>query len=149
MHVKTTRKETLQRLQQILVKRGNALRKALQGDLSLLADFEKQTTGELADFALDSAQFEMSSQLIDFQSKELIQIDAALEKMHKGRYGVCESCDCTIGLPRLIALPYTTFCIECAEEAESSASRSSRSSRDSSHSSDDEEDAVDFEMFSS
>lgn len=147
MQVKAnSRKEILQRLQQLLLKRADALRKALQGDLSLLTEMEKQTTGELADFALDSAQFEMSSQLIDMQSRELKQVEAAIERMKKGKFGSCEGCGCTISLPRLSALPYTTLCIDCAEHADSSTGRRRSSSRASS---DDEEDAVDFEMYQS
>ena len=147
MQVKAnSRKEILQRLQQLLLKRADALRKALQGDLSLLTEMEKQTTGELADFALDSAQFEMSSQLIDMQSRELKQVEAAIERMKKGKFGSCEGCGCTISLPRLMALPYTTMCIDCAEHADSSSSRRRPASRSTS---DDDEEAVDSEMYQS
>lgn len=119
-HKMTARKETLARLQQLLVRRSEALRKAVQGDLSLLRDFNKQTAGDFADFALDQAQYEISSQLIDVQSRELAQTEEALDRIRKGKYGQCDACNGPIAMPRLIALPYTTMCIECARAEESS-----------------------------
>ena len=41
------------------------------------------------------------------------EIDDALAKMRKGRYGVCEGCGDTIVKARLEALPYARLCIAC------------------------------------
>lgn len=41
------------------------------------------------------------------------EIDAALEKIEHGRYGVCEGCGQLIPQPRLEALPYARLCIAC------------------------------------
>jgi len=50
-------------MRQILIKRRDALRTALAGDLSLLKELRAQTSGDVVDAALDSAQDEISSQL--------------------------------------------------------------------------------------
>jgi DnaK suppressor protein len=43
---------------------------------------------------LDSAQDEISSQLAEVESRELANVENALERMRAGQYGVCESsCD--------------------------------------------------------
>ena len=55
----------------ILIKRRDALRKALAGDLSLLKELRAQTAGDVVDAALDSAQDEISSQLAEVESREL------------------------------------------------------------------------------
>jgi DnaK suppressor protein len=112
------RKDALMSMRQILVKRRDALRKALAGDLSLLKELRAQTAGDLVDAALDSAQDEISSQLAEVESRELANVENALERMRTGNYGVCEGCNCKIPLARLNALPYATYCIECAREAE-------------------------------
>lgn len=117
------RDEAIAVLKQLLAKRGDALRKALQGDLTQLQELNKETAGELADFALDAAQCEMSSQMVEVQSRELAQTISALEKASQGVYGDCEVCNEQIALPRLIALPYTNVCIECARHAETHAKR--------------------------
>lgn len=114
------RKDAILSLRQVLLKRRDALRKALAGDLSLLKELREQTSGDVVDFALDSAQDEISSQLAEVESRELAQIESALEMMREGRYGVCEGCDKPIPLARLQALPYASTCIECQREAEKS-----------------------------
>lgn len=46
------------------------------------------------------------------------QIDEALEKLHQGTYGICESCGGPIRAERLDALPYATRCITCQRQDE-------------------------------
>ena len=59
------------------------LRKALAGDLSLLKELRAQTAGDLVDAALDSAQDEISSQLAEVESRELANVENALERMRR------------------------------------------------------------------
>ncbi|MGC4005859.1 MAG: TraR/DksA family transcriptional regulator [Pirellulales bacterium] len=113
-----SRKDSLHELKTILLKRRDALRSALAGDLSLLKELRNQSSGDVVDAALDSAQDEISSQLAEVESRELARIDAALEQIRAGKYGVCEGCSTKIPMARLNALPYATLCIECQREAE-------------------------------
>jgi DnaK suppressor protein len=112
------RKEAVLQLKAILVRRRDALRQALAGDLSLLKELRQQASGDVLDAALDSAQDELSSQLAEVESRELSNIEVALEKMRAGDYGQCEDCSEAIPLARLQALPYATMCIQCQREAE-------------------------------
>ena len=112
------RKDAILALRQILIKRRDALRQALAGDLSLLKELRGQASGDVVDAALDSAQDEISSQLAEVESRELASIENALEQMRNGNYGVCEGCDDPIPLARLQALPYAVLCIGCQREAE-------------------------------
>ncbi len=105
-------------MREILVMRRDALRTALAGDLSLLKALREQTAGDVVDFALDSAQHEINSQLAEVESRELASIENALERMRTGQYGLCESCSIRIPMARLNALPYATLCIECQREME-------------------------------
>jgi len=112
------RKEAILNLRQVLIKRRDALRTALAGDISLLKELREQTSGDVVDFALDSAQDEISSQLAEVESRELAQIEAALESIRDGKYGACEVCEKLIPLARLQALPYAVLCIDCQRDAE-------------------------------
>lgn len=112
------RKDAILNLRQVLIRRRDALRQALAGDLSLLKELRDQQGGDVVDFALDSAQDEISSQLAEVESRELAQIEGALERMRSGRYGVCLGCEKSIPLARLQALPYAVACINCQREAE-------------------------------
>jgi RNA polymerase-binding transcription factor len=114
------RKDAMSSLRQILIRRRDALRQALAGDLSLLKELRQQNSGDVIDAALDTAQDEISSQLAEVESRELTSIETALERMRKGDYGLCESCGEAIPLARLQALPYATTCIQCQREAEKS-----------------------------
>jgi DnaK suppressor protein len=112
------RKDAILTLHQVLIKRRDALRRALAGDLSSLKELRQQTSSDVVDAALDSAQDEISSQLAEVESRELAHIENALEKMREGQYGKCEACSTSIPMARLQALPYATLCIQCQREAE-------------------------------
>ena len=116
-----TRKDAILNLRQVLIKRRDALRKALAGDLSLLKELKAQNSGDVIDAALDSVQDEISSQLAEVESRELVRIEVALERMRNGQYGLCEACGINIPMARLNALPYATCCIKCQREAEREA----------------------------
>jgi DnaK suppressor protein len=113
-----SRKDAILNMRQVLVKRRDALHKALAGDLSLLRELKAQASGDVVDAALDSVQDEISSQLAEVESRELARIEYALERMRNGQYGICEGCGSNIPMARLNALPYATFCIKCQREAE-------------------------------
>lgn len=48
----------------------------------------------------------------------LTQVEAALQRLDQGVYGICENCGREIDVERLEALPYATLCITCQSEAE-------------------------------
>lgn len=121
--MKITRTDAITHLRKVLLRRRNALRSALAGDLSLLKELRGQSRGDVADFALDAAQDEISSQLAEVESRELSSIEAALERIRDGSYGNCDHCDEAIPLARLQALPYATLCIRCQREAEKDGAR--------------------------
>ncbi len=110
------RKDSILKMRDLLIKRHDALRRALAGDLSLLKSLE--TSGDVVDVALDAVQDEISSKLAEVESRELANIEVALERMRAGKYGLCEICNGKIPLARLNALPYATSCIECQRASE-------------------------------
>lgn len=113
------RKDALLRLHSRLVARRDALRKALSGDVdSLMAYKSTFEVGDQADAAVDTANDEISSQLAELESRELEQIEHALDRIVGGFYGRCEFCNGKIAEARLNALPYTNSCIDCQRENE-------------------------------
>lgn len=112
------RKDALKNMRAILVKRRDALRSALAGDLTLLKELRSESPGDVIDAAYDSAQDEISSQLAEVESRELASIENALERMKDGTYGQCEVCSSRIPMARLDALPYATMCIGCQRDLE-------------------------------
>lgn len=113
-----TRNDSIKKIYDLLVTRRDALRRALEGDLSLLMQLREQTGSDVVDAALDSTQDEISSQLAEVESRELGRIENALARIRAGAYGDCEICVKKIPMARLNALPYATMCIECQQAAE-------------------------------
>src|SRR5208337_1793947 len=112
------RKDALLRLTTRLMARRDALRKAISGDLDSFRKFSAVSVGDNVDAAVDSANDEISSQLVEIESRELGQIEHALQRIAAGVYGRCEFCSGKISDARLNALPYTNSCIDCQRENE-------------------------------
>jgi DnaK suppressor protein len=113
------RKDSLLRLHARLVARRDALRKALNGDLDSFREFAAlNVVGDNVDAAVDTANDEICSQLVEIESRELEQIEHALQRIVDGVYGRCEFCGGKIAEARLNALPYTNSCIDCQRENE-------------------------------
>lgn len=112
------RKETFKEMKAVLVQRREALCQALAGDDSLLRQMNQNSGGDVIDFACDSAFGELSSQLAEVASRELANVEIALQHLNSGRYGLCENCGTNIPVARLQALPYATTCINCQRESE-------------------------------
>jgi DnaK suppressor protein len=113
------RKDSLLRLHSRLVARRDALRKALAGDLEAYRDLTAlNVVGDTVDAAVDTANDEISSQIVEIESRELGQIEHALQRIVDGVYGRCEFCGGKIAEARLNALPYTNTCIDCQRENE-------------------------------
>jgi DnaK suppressor protein len=55
---------------------------------------------------------------LDREAVRLRQIEAALERIDGGSFGICLNCEEDIGARRLAALPWAAFCIVCQEAAD-------------------------------
>lgn len=110
-----TREKDIKKLRALLQQRRRALlsaSSATHGELGALAnqerdpEYEENAQRELADYTL--------FHLAENQRRELLQIDAAFERMDAGSYGQCVECGQPIPLERLWALP---FALRCEEDA--------------------------------
>jgi len=112
----------LQKQQMVLEKQKADLEK----ELSVVA--KKKKTGEkyepkFLDFgqkedegAQEVANYEEYLVLEKNLSKMLADTNKALRKIHKNRYGYCESCKQPIEHSRLEAMPAATLCLRCANK---------------------------------
>lgn len=82
-------------------------------------DMSPQDIGDEADQASHSVERELLFELSDNERSILDQIEAALRRMEKGSYGVCERCHKPIARERMRALPFARYCIACQASAES------------------------------
>jgi DnaK suppressor protein len=110
------RKDALIRLHQKLEAKRYELRETLNQEMEL--GQRPRDVGDVGDDAIDDTEKELNSQLMAFESRELAQIERALEMIRIGRFGDCELCHKKIPIPRLNALPFAPFCVKCQEKVE-------------------------------
>ncbi len=67
----------------------------------------------VADQGTENYQRELASQLKSIESDVLREIDAALDRIARGTYGICERCGEPIPLARLEVIPYARLCMKC------------------------------------
>jgi DnaK suppressor protein len=111
------RRDALIRLHQSLNERREELIRRLGGGLQDLLHRSGET-GDTADQAFESSGEEVTSQLAQLESRELMQIERSLQRLNQGTYGSCEICQRKIPVARLDALPFSTTCIQCQREME-------------------------------
>jgi len=69
-----------------------------------------------ADLGTETFMMSQNMSLKSSQSSIVDEIDAALERIENGSYGVCKSCGKYIDEDRLEVIPYTSLCIECTKD---------------------------------
>ena len=74
--------------------------------------------GDDIDFARATIDREISHELTDAQRMIVEAITAALAKIDRGDFGICEACGKPISQERLKALPWARYCIVCQSSAE-------------------------------
>jgi len=116
-------KQELSYFKKLLLQR----RTALAGDLNHLEegalrrskdDAATLDISKFADLASDNFEQDFTIGLIENSEETLREIDAALERIEEGTYGVCEESGEPIGKTRLKVIPWARLCIECKRRAE-------------------------------
>lgn len=71
--------------------------------------------------AMEADKPNADEELVTTQTKAirrvLKEIDAAVDRVTDGSYGVCHGCDVRIPIGRLEILPYVRYCVRCQQQA--------------------------------
>lgn len=112
------------------------LREHVQNELDLhtketLKRSNKEDTGDLssysqhmADAGTDTFDRDFALNLVSTEQEALSEIDAAIDRIFKGTYGICEINGQPINRDRLAAVPFTRFSLEGQAEYEKTNRRS-------------------------
>jgi RNA polymerase-binding transcription factor DksA len=73
---------------------------------------EGGTDNHLGDTATAMYDRELDEGLEESAKDALVDIDAALQRIEAGTYGICEGCGKPIGAERLSAIPWARYCID-------------------------------------
>lgn len=111
------------------------LKTRVRGDVEQLTDEAlsghdgasgQKSPTHLAELGTDAYEQDFALRFVENDQEVLSEIDAALERINEGTYGVCESCQDAGRAPskslirktRLKAIPYVRNCIECERKRE-------------------------------
>jgi RNA polymerase-binding transcription factor len=68
------------------------------------------------EFAVGTLEQDVTAATASLRSRELKEIENALQRLAGGTYGECEACGETISPNRLKALPWARYCLPCQEK---------------------------------
>lgn len=72
-------------------------------------------TPDAVEFAVKTAEQDVTARTADLRSRTLKEIERALGRVAGGTYGVCEGCGEEISPNRLKAIPWARYCLTCQE----------------------------------
>ena len=70
------------------------------------------------DSGTETFEMEKNVSLLEQVNDELLEVEAAFQRLERGTYGICQVCGRPIGDERLEAMPATRFCVEDQAKAE-------------------------------
>jgi DnaK suppressor protein len=74
--------------------------------------------GDEIDLAAGEISRELEARLSMYKQRQLKEIQAALDRIKNGEYGVCEECGENIPEPRLRNYPAVRLCVRCQEDVD-------------------------------
>lgn len=102
------------------------LRERVSGEYSALKGDNmaaNQRDPSLSDQGTDTFDREMELNMMGSEQEVIFEIDAALRRLEKGTYGICELTEETIPVERLKTLPYVRYTVHAQSELERGRSR--------------------------
>ncbi len=105
---------TLKRYRPLLEARAAELRESLARRHGI----EIEPSAEEMERTMQAAERDLVSATLDEGHRKLREVEAALVRLDKGKFGECLRCGDQIPERRLDALPWAAFCIGCQEEAD-------------------------------
>jgi DnaK suppressor protein len=73
---------------------------------------------ESGDQAAIGVTKDIEIQVMEIKNRTLQAIDGALERIKRGRYGLCEECGDQIEPARLDVVPFALYCLNCQKQLE-------------------------------
>lgn len=110
--------EQLAHYRQLLLSRRDELRRreAEGSEATATVELDQQSVGRLSRMDALQAQ-QMAHETVRRRRRELMRIEAALQRMDAGEYGCCVACGEDMDPRRLDVDPSHTHCVACASTA--------------------------------
>ena len=119
-------RRTMKEIERFLKDKHAKLKESLRRVLTGRYPDKAHRSAAAAAKAIETLRDEIQVAVVDNRSRQLAQIEAALERLGRRDYGICDDCAEFIGLARLRALPFAERCTPCQSHAELQESRRAR-----------------------
>lgn len=107
----STAKAELERLRQEVLREVRAT-----GDAS--RQFATDDVPDIGDMSTQTYDRDVLYNLSEVHRQKIRDIDAALEQLERGEYGICARCGEEIAPKRLEVRPFSRYCVDCKTEVE-------------------------------
>ena len=98
----------------LIAERENLLNKLKENDLSI----DDSETPDPVDLAVRNYSKNVMLAVSENDSRQIILINEALERIEDEEYGSCQNCEKEINPKRLDAIPWARYCLNCQELVE-------------------------------
>jgi len=98
----------------LIAERENLLNKLKENDLSI----DDSETPDPVDLAVRNYSKNVMLAVSENDSRQIILINEALERIDDEEYGTCQNCEKEINPKRLDAIPWARYCLNCQELVE-------------------------------
>lgn len=98
----------------LIAERENLLNKLKENDLSI----DDSETPDPVDLAVRNYSKNVMLAVSENDSRQIILINEALERIEDDEYGLCQNCENEINPKRLDAIPWARYCLNCQELVE-------------------------------
>src|SRR5215470_11300587 len=107
---------------QLLLDERDKLKQDILGRTELPPSFDEDVALDSADSSVREHSMDLEGSLMNMKSDRLEQINAALQRIERGDYGICVKCGKEISPKRLDAEPTAMTCMNCLPAKEQSFS---------------------------
>ena len=113
-----TVEEMTQAKERLLTLRREVFEEVRSATRAASESLEQHGVPDLGDLSAATSQRDLFLNLSETQRRTLLDIDAALERVADGSYGICLRCEEPIAPRRMEVRPFSRYCIECKTDVE-------------------------------
>jgi DnaK suppressor protein len=108
----------LQRASERLLKMRREVLQEVSDSHAASRELGQDGVADIGDMSANTYHREMLLNLSETQRRKVQDIDAALERMDRGEYGICAACEEEIPARRMEVRPFSRYCVDCKTEVE-------------------------------
>ncbi len=107
-------------VKELLLKERKELLREVNASYETCRELGQDGVPDIGDMSSVTYSRDVLFNLSETQKQKIYDIDAALERIEQGEYGICMECGEEIAARRMEVRPFSRYCIECKTNIENS-----------------------------